>query len=268
MRRAGLIRNVYLPRYAWAVPVDHFPSTHATWLDAQLTLADDGDGASAVAQDARRALRQHVMARYHQPLRAYVKGSSLRELGEADDLVAGFFADRVGSPSFLSEWRASGMPLRRWLMNGIGYYGRGVLRDRMRDRLRQADAGVRDPSATTIDASPLDLIPDNREAEQDFDEAWALEILNAAHERVHADLDAAGRLDEYEVFRRHVIDGVEYAVIGADLGLTRQQCANCVRRVSDRVREALRDVLRAEGIPGSELDGELSRIRRLLGDQG
>jgi hypothetical protein len=41
-----------------------------------------------------------------------------------------------------------------------------------------------------------------------------------------------------------------------------------VRRVSDRVREALRDVLRAEGVPGSELDGELSRIRRLLGDQG
>ena len=250
------------------MPTDHFPSTHATWIDAQLTLSEDGGGDSPLAQDARRALRRHVMERYHQPLRAYVKGSSLREIGEADDLVAGFFADRVGSPSFMAEWRASGMPLRRWLMNGIGYYCRGVLRDRMRDRMRQPDAATRDPSATTIDASPLDSIADNRRAEHDFDEAWALELLNAAHERVHADLDAAGRLDEYEVFRRHVLDGLEYSVIGADMGLTRQQCANCVRRVSDRVREALRDVLRAEGVPGSELEAELARIRRLLGDEG
>lgn len=207
------------------------------------------------------------MARYHLPLRAYVRGSSLRELGDADDLVAGFFADRVGSPSFLPEWRASGMPLRRWLMNGIGFYGRGVVRDRMRDRMRQADMGPTDPSATTIGASPLDLVADHRRAEHDFDEAWALELLNAAHERIHAELDAAGRLDEYEVFRRHVLDGTEYSVIGAELGLTRQQCANCVRRVSERVREAMRDLLRAEGVPGSELDDELSRIRRLLGDQ-
>ena len=248
------------------MPTDHFPSTHATWIDAQLTLAEDGGGASPVAQDARRALRQHIMARYHEPLRAYVRGSSLRELGDADDVIAGFFADRVGLPGFLPEWRASRMPLRRWLMNGIGFYGRSMLRDRMRDRLRQAGPPDRDSSRATIDESPLDEISDHRAAEHDFEEAWALEVLNAAHEQAHADLDAAGRLDEYEVFRRHVIDGLEYAVIGADLGLTRQQCANCVRRVSDRVREALRDVLRAEGIPGSELESELARVRQVLGE--
>lgn len=250
------------------MPVDHFPSTHATWIDAQLTLSEDGGGASPAAQDARRALRQHVMARYHEALRAYVKGSSLREIGEVDDLVAGFFADRVGSPDFLKEWRASGMPLRRWLMNGIGFYGRGMLRDRIRDRMRHAGSFPVDPAATTIGESPLDRLPDNRGgAEREFEEAWAMELLNAANGRVHADLDAAGRLDEYEVFRRHVVDGLEYSVIGADLGLSRQQCANCVRRISERIREALRDELRAEGVSGSDLDAELARIRELLGEE-
>jgi DNA-directed RNA polymerase specialized sigma24 family protein len=247
------------------VPVDHFPSTHATWIDSQLTLADEGGGASPAAQDARRALRQHVMSRYHEALLAYVKGSSLRELGEADDIVAGFFAERVGSPGFLKEWRASGMPLRRWLMNGIGFHGRGLLRDRIRERARQAESWQGGAAATTIDGSPLERLPDFRQAEQDFEEAWALEVLNAAHARVHAELDSAGRLDEYDVFRRHVIDGVEYSVIGADLGLTRQQCANCVRRVSERIREALREELRSEGVPGSELEAELAKIRELLG---
>jgi hypothetical protein len=36
-------------------PVDHFPSTHATWIDAQLTLAEGGD--ARVAGDEPREAR-------------------------------------------------------------------------------------------------------------------------------------------------------------------------------------------------------------------
>ena len=202
------------------MPVDHFPSTHATWLDAQLTIADRAGGDPAAA--ARRAVQQHLMQRYHAPLRAYVRGGSLRELGDAEELVAGFFADRVGAEDFLAGWRGSGMSLRRWLMNGISFYGRGVLRDRMRDRLRQLDERASDASSTAA-GHTLDQLLDDRDAARAFEESWALEVLNAAHAQVHADLDAAGKLDEYDVFRRHVIDGVDYGVIGGQLGLTRQQ---------------------------------------------
>jgi len=90
-------------------------------------------------------------------------------------------------------------------------------------------------------------------------------MLNAAHELVHADLAARGKLDEYDVFRRHVIDGVDYAVIGADLGLTRQQCANMVRRVSERVREALREVVRGEGVAAEDVERTMREIEDLLG---
>ena len=120
------------------MPVDHFPSTHATWIEAQLTIAE---GTGADARTALDALRLHLMDRYRQALVAYVRGSSLRRLGDAEELVNGFFADRACERRFLLEWRASGMPLRRWMMNGVGFYGKGIVRDRARAKAREGARG-------------------------------------------------------------------------------------------------------------------------------
>ena len=72
------------------MPVDHFPSTHATWIDAQLTIAERSRAAGdAVGEiNAIDALRRHLMERYHAALRAYVCGGSLRRLGEPDEHLA------------------------------------------------------------------------------------------------------------------------------------------------------------------------------------
>ena len=63
------------------MPTDHFPSTHATWIDAQLTIVEgvpaSGEapgGGSATA--ARAALRAHLMERYYDALRTYVRSAS------------------------------------------------------------------------------------------------------------------------------------------------------------------------------------------------
>ena len=52
--RAGATRRFLAapPRYPRGVPVDHFPSTHATWIDAQLTIAEEGDRAAATGDAA------------------------------------------------------------------------------------------------------------------------------------------------------------------------------------------------------------------------
>ena len=78
------------------------------------------------------------MERYHAALTTYVRGSSLRRLGEPYDIVGGFFAERVCRPGFLPAWRASGLPLRRWMMTGVNLYGKSLVRERTRDRLRGA----------------------------------------------------------------------------------------------------------------------------------
>jgi len=81
---------------------DHFPTTHQTWLSEHVGVAND-------------EVARHVMQRYFEPLRAYVKGSSLRNFGDSADLVNDFFAARLGDATYLERWIDSGLPLRRWL---------------------------------------------------------------------------------------------------------------------------------------------------------
>ena len=253
--------------------VDHFPSTHATWIDAQLTIIDGADGPQASrANSAREALRQHLWERYHAPLRAYVHGGSLRRAGEPDDLVAGYFADRVTTPDFLPAWRRANMPLRRWMMNGMGFYARGVVRDRMRDRLRPFTdlTGSAAPSSdsTTTGAEEALLPADERTSEAAFEHAWAIAVLDAAHTQAHAELSKEDRLDEYDVFRRRVIEGEGYDTIGPSVGMSAQQCAGATRLVSQRMAAALREVLRAEGVRESEMDRTVQEVQRAVGAAG
>ena len=240
-------------RYPRDVPVDHFPSTHATWIDAQLTIAERSRAAGDPAGEtnAVAALRRHLMERYHGALRAYVRGSSMRAVGDADELVAGFFAERVGDPDFLRGWRASGKPLRRWMMNGISFWARGVARDRGRELGRSGGAAGPEPI-------------DERDAVRAFDAEWALSMVNTAHARVHADLDAEGRLDEHAIFRRHVVHGERYESIAAELGVSRQDCANAVRRVGARVRDALREALVDDGVPPADVEEAVLEVMRIV----
>ena len=75
--------------------LDRFPTTHATWIEAQLTIIDDaerpGSESSGVgrASSARDALRRHVMERYTDALGAYVSATGLRASGERDEPVSG-----------------------------------------------------------------------------------------------------------------------------------------------------------------------------------
>ena len=244
------------------MPTDHFPSTHATWINAQLTIAEDGDraaaagdaSASARASNARDALRRHVMERYTDALGAYVSASGLRSAGERDDLVAGFYAGPLSDDAFFRRWRTSGMPLRRWLMNAISFHCRGIRRDAARERERQS-GDLLDPGA----AGAVE-----RDAADAFDRAWALSLVNEAYARVQDDLAAGGRGIEDEVLRMHVIDGMSYDGVARALGLTRNDCFNAARRVAGRVRDAVRDLLREEGVPESELEAAIAEVLRFV----
>ncbi|MDI9403387.1 MAG: hypothetical protein QM516_05895 [Limnohabitans sp.] len=239
-----------------------FPTTHATWLET--ILIDDrgmsdtqrGDVASA-AKDAHNAAkaRLHVMERYAAPLEIFVKGSSLARLGEPAELVNGFFAARLSDANYLRAWPRSGMRFRRWLMNGMLFYGQGIARDRARAAARGA----------TVSADELDLRTSaSSDAEMDFERAWALTVVREATARVEAALLDEGRADEFEIFRRHAIDGQPYAAFAGEVGRTPQQCAGATRLVAQRVRAALAEVLREEGVPEAELDDEIARVRGVL----
>jgi DNA-directed RNA polymerase specialized sigma24 family protein len=237
-------------------PVDHFPSTHATWIDAQLTLAEGADPRAATS--AAQSLRTHVMERYHRPLCAYVHTGVFARLGEPEDLVAGFFAKHLQSLEFMMRWRTSGMPLRRWMMNAASFHCRGLARDRARAPGRE----MLDPAGAD---GLLDALPSAEPAaERAFDRAWAVTLANEAHVIAQTDADDRGRPDDYVVFRMHVMDRMEYDAIAAALGITPSQAKHAAARVGERMRGAVRELLRAEGVRAEELDAEVGKLMRLI----
>lgn len=230
-----------------------FPTTQATWL---LTLAGDGIAGAERARAAEN-MRFALMERYAEPLAIFVRGSSLARLGEPAEIVNGFFASRLSDARFLEGWARSGMRLRRWLMNGILFYGQGLARDRMRAQQRSG----------ALEPRELDRLEGaSASGEIDFDRAWALAVVREATARAEQQLGAQGRATDFEIFRRHAIDGQPYAAFAASLGRTEQQCAGATRLVAQRVRAALAELLREEGVDEPELEDEIARMHRWLAD--
>ena len=241
--------------------LDRFPTTHATWIEAQLTIIDDAEAAggepigAARASSARDALRRHVMERYTDALGAYVSATGLRASGERDELVSGFYAGPMADPTFFRRWRTSGMPLRRWLMNAMSFHCRGVRRDAQRDRERRAPRAEEALDATAAV---------ERDAAAAFDRSWALAIVNEAYVRVQHGLLERGRQHDDAVLRMHVIDGMPYEQVARALGIERNDCFNAVRRVAGAVRTEVRDILREEGVAESGLDDALAEVMRIV----
>ena len=223
---------------------DHFPTTHQTWLSERVGVAND-------------EVARHVMQRYFEPLRAYVKGSSLRNFGDSADLVNDFFAARLGDATYLERWIDSGLPLRRWLVNGLLLHvrNRGIAEARRRAR---GDAGVggTEPAAAVSSAEPGAL--------EALERAWAIGLVTEAHDRVRAGLVAENRESWWECFRLHVLHGLPYADACPMAGVSTANGANIVRAVTKRLAAMLSELLARDGVEESRIDDELALIQRLL----
>jgi DNA-directed RNA polymerase specialized sigma24 family protein len=223
-------------------PSDAFPTTLLTTLVERLR----GNSPNALVE-----IHSAIMTRYAKPLEIYARGSSLREIAEPAELVHGFFASALASPAFFERYQASGMRLRRWLMNGLLLHARSVARDRTRAARREG---------ATLDGVAAPIAAE-RTGEEAFDRAWALAILSEACAAVEGALLAEGRDRAWTVFRRHAIDGRSYGELEQELGLGRQQMADLVRSVTKRLRERMLELLESEG---GDVAEELREVLRLV----
>jgi DNA-directed RNA polymerase specialized sigma24 family protein len=226
--------------------LEDFPTTHATFLTVCLD--------TATAQSLSDA-RNHLMVRYRAPLVVYAAQSRFATVDEPDELVHGFFAEKVADARFLADWRASGLPLRRWMLNGLVFHARGVLRDRARENAR------------TDGAPPEALLSNTPDAERAFERAWALALVEAACRTAHTALAADGRARAYDCFHRHFFDGVSYAQLAVECGLSESAVASEVRLAMRRVRAEAESMLRDEVGTADEraIAAELARVRELTG---
>ncbi len=221
----------------------HFPTTHATAI-IEATRSAHPDALAAVAA--------RIIERYAQPLEAYAQGSTLRELGDPRELVHGFLVAKFGTPEncrgYLGSWNASGLTLRRWMMNGLLLHARGIVRDARRTREKPLDAAIGGLASSEPDPATL------------FERAWAKAILGEACAQVEQALVAEGRDRAWRVFRLHALDGVPYRDLEGEFALSRQQMADLVRGVTTRLRARVRELLDEEGRFGEDGVDEIVRL--------
>jgi len=228
--------------------IDDFPSTQRTWLLTQIGALDGSSGgANSSALDA---IRSHIFERYEWPLSEYVRNSSVRRLGEPDEIVHGYLVKLLRECASLQQWMHSGRPLRRWLLTGLLFHARGLQRDAARAR-----------KVVSLDAGEIMTAPEST-AEHAFERAWGRRVLEAAFDLTENSMNESGHARQWEIFRRHVLLEQAYAPIAQEFGVSVQQCADASRISVQRLRAMLQQVLLDEGITPKDSLSEVERIIR------
>jgi hypothetical protein len=193
-------------------------------------------------------LFQRLVLRYLDPLVTYARGSSLRLIADPIDLVQGYFAERLSRAGCLSRWAESGMPLRRWLVNGLHLYARDW---RRRHHSRALPIDACEPASEHVPAAEA---------------AWARALIRESCDRVEAELCSSGHPLAWDLFRMHFIDGIPYSQLTARFGMTPAAMAESSRRVSALLRTTVRMLLVREGVAMSDIDREILGMLQSMED--
>lgn len=225
---------------------DDFPSTHTTWMFDLLSAGPAG----------LAALRSRVMARYHAAMVAYASSSAAMQSLEPHELVNNFCATRLARADYFERWQASGLPFRRWLINGLHFSAR---------EMRKTRGGTR---ATTTNGMEVegDLEPPTVDAGADraFERQFALQVMTRCAAEVQRRLSDRGRSKDWSLFWRHHIDGVPYRILSAETGVTPRELNGAIRAVTTELRTAVRLELLVEGLSEHEVELELRLIEEAL----
>ncbi|MGE3164610.1 MAG: hypothetical protein AB7O52_06880 [Planctomycetota bacterium] len=207
---------------------NHFPKTQGTFVRGCLQGGDEG----------RRIMNRHLMEVYALPLQIYFRGHSLRDLGDAEDVVQGFFADRLDRGRFMPDWEASGMRLHRWLINGFNFYLKEVVREKVRERRYQALP------------ADLDHCPTEERAELELERAYARSLVQRALSR--AGSECTGKWDQHwRIFVEHEYHERPYRDLEPELEVTRERAAVMARVGKKRFRDVLLRLAREDMVKTS-----------------
>ena len=224
---------------------DLFPRTQHTWIGRRLEQGADG----------RTDINHHVMSVYTWPLEIYCRSLRAHWLGDAEDIVRGFFASRLGREDFFQDWLESGMKLRRWLVNAFCFYLKEVRRERRRSEREE----------------PL---LDDGEGKQDLpademDRAFAVSIVREALLQTRRSCEARELGEHWKIFQAHYYEGRSCAEIvdsGESGEIDQVRAATMARTAAGRFRTVLRGLLRKDGATTSHVDRELAALLEVTGD--
>lgn len=224
----------------------YFPETQIGWIEQRL-----GEGRTGQSQ-----VNEHIMQVYYRPLQYYYLGlKGLRNLGEPDDIVNGFFADRLSRNDFMPKWRESGLKLRRWLMNGLHFYLKERIRAQSRDR--NASGQVEELQVAVEPANP----------EGDFEREFANALVAEALKRVQDVCTKKGLDDHWDIFVRHHYHGESYKDFAHEYRVEPVRASVMARTVRDRFRATIRELLIDDGVKPNDIENEIRSLMEAMSDE-
>lgn len=229
-------------------PSRSFPETQTVWISDRLS---EGEAGIMLANG-------YVMESYVRPLSIYCSKIGLARSVrlDADDLVHGFFANRLSNSEYLKSWLTSGLRLRQWLRNGLHFYVYELRRQ------NATQLGLHIEGQALSEEVPSEGAAHDHE----FERAWALAALDLAMKETKEELEKRNRRDEWEMFWSHHVEGVPHAKIGERFQLSAAQVAQRAFAVGSQLRDALCGILRKDGALSSEIDLEVRSMMEVLNE--
>ncbi len=231
---------------------DLFPRTESGYL---LEAVQGGDG---------RLAARFVMRVYLRPLAGYFSATRFSTLGDPNDIVAGFFADRLGRSDWIARWfeeRArSGMRFSRWMMTSFSHY----LLEEARRRKRDRRVPSMDPKK--IEDSDLPAAQELEAGARAFERGRAEGILAEAIARAREAGAAVPGDASLAIFEEHFLGNRPYATIADERGQDVARVKVAARTGGRRLRAYLVQVLLDEGIEKADLDEEIGRLMEAFGN--
>jgi DNA-directed RNA polymerase specialized sigma24 family protein len=222
---------------------DAFPNTLNTWIGNKLGAGIDG----------RQDINRHIMEVYGWPLLVYLRGHSGRHLGEPEELIHEFFADRLDRQDFFVQWQQSGLALRRWLMNALNFY--------LKEHRRRLTSREKPGTEITSDLYVTDARP-----EQAMDRAFAQSIVAEALNKSREHCEANGLGAHFTIFMQHFYEGRRYEDIAPDHGIDAARAAVMARTASRAFRTVLRDMFDRDGTAPEDIDREIQTLREEISE--
>ena len=201
---------------------------------------------SELLQDYRGALLAYVMHQGHSP-------------DAAEDLTQGFLAQWLERDFHCRVEPARG-GFRAWLVTALRNY---LLSTVAADQAQKRGGGRTD---VDIDLAESEL-PSDSNPEDEFDRAWAREILRHALRRLRAEAEARGRQELFEElapFLAEAPDADDYAQAATRLGMRPNTVAVAVRRLRLRLQALIRDAVSDTVDSPDALAHELQVLKRGL----
>ncbi len=225
----------------------HFPETSYGLFKEELGRGEEG----------RKVINQHVMSVYYRPLQYYFRGlKGHHRIGEPEDVINGYFADRLDRPDFFAKWelkrREKGILLRRWLMNGLHFYLKELIRKK-----NHGESGLPEEELISNDEMP--------DSTSEYDRQFAHSLVDEALKLVKKYCEEKELNPHWEIFIRHHVKEEAYKDFCQEYDVDPVRASVMARTVRDWFRRKVEQLLIEDGVSPRNVQNEirdlLSRLR-------